>query len=255
MSVYPERTGSGFELAAALGYDGIELMVGIDPVASDVDHMVSLRDYHQVPVHAIHAPCLLVSRTTWGPGPWDKLQHSADAARRLGADIVVVHPPFRWQREYARTFVEGVRRLNEESGVVFAVENMYPWRSPTGGRFQAYLPGWDPTDLAYDHLVLDLSHAATARRSAHEYIDAWGDRLRHVHLTDGSGTLRDEHLMPGEGNQDAWGVLEHLARRRFAGHVVLEVSTRAEVSRAEREESLGRVLEKIRHHLGQDTRR
>ena len=55
-SVYPESTASGFELAASLGYDGVELMVGIDPVAADIDAVEKLRDFHAVPVLAIHAP-------------------------------------------------------------------------------------------------------------------------------------------------------------------------------------------------------
>lgn len=250
-SVYPERTGSGFELAASLGYDGVELMVGIDPVASDIDHMVSLRDYHQIPVHAVHAPCLLVTQNTWGSDPWAKLDRSAEAAHRLGADVVVVHPPFRWQREYARGFVEGIRRLNETTGITFAVENMYPWRTPRTGSFQAYAPAWDPTELPYEHLVLDLSHASTARRQSLDYVQSWGERLRHVHLTDGSGSLKDEHLLPGEGDQRAFELLQELRRRRFGGHVVLEVNTRRQASRAEREQALARSLHDMRLHLGQ----
>ncbi len=250
-SVYPERTGSGFELAALLGYDGVELMVGIDPVASDIDYMVDLRDYHQVPVHAVHSPCLLVTQTTWGKDPWTKLEKSAEAAHRLGADVVVVHPPFRWQRDYARNFVEGIRRLNEETGITFAVENMYPWRTPRRPSFQAYSPAWDPTDLPYDHLVLDLSHASTAQVQSLDYLDAWGERLRHVHLTDGSGSIKDEHLLPGEGDQRAVELLHRLSERHFSGHVVLEVNTRRRGTRAEREEALGRSLELMRTHLGQ----
>ena len=254
-SVYPERTGSGFELAAVLGYDGVELMVGIDPIASDIDYMVDLRDYHQVPVHAVHAPCLLVTQTTWGKDPWQKLEKSAEAAHRLGADVVVVHPPFRWQREYARGFVEGIKRLNAETGITFAVENMYPWRtSSSRGAFQAYSPAWDPTELDYDHLVLDLSHASTAQMQALDYVDAWGDRLRHVHLTDGRGSIKDEHLLPGEGDQRAFELLHRLAERQFGGHVVLEVNTRGCPSRAEREEALRRSLADMRDHLGQAAR-
>ena len=56
-SVYPETTSSGFELARRLGYDGVELMVGIDPVAADIDAVEKLRDYHGIPVLAVHAPC------------------------------------------------------------------------------------------------------------------------------------------------------------------------------------------------------
>lgn len=253
-SVYPERTGSGFELAARLGYDGVELMVGIDPVASDIDYMVNLRDYHQVPVYAVHAPCLLVTQTTWGNDPWEKLHKSAEAAQRLGADVVVVHPPFRWQRDYARGFVEGIRRLNEQYPVTFAVENMYPWRtgrgSKGGGHFQAYQPAWDPTDLPYEHLVLDLSHASTSQVQSLDYVRAWGSRLKHVHLTDGTGSMKDEHLLPGQGDQQAFELLRELARRQFSGHVVLEVNTRKQHSRAEREAALAQSLHDMRLHLG-----
>ena len=110
-SVYPESTASCFELAGRLGYDGVEVMVGIDPVSRDVDALVQLREYHDIPVLSIHAPTLLVTQGTWGSDPWEKLERSALAAHALGADCVVVHPPFRWQRSYAQGFVEGIRRL------------------------------------------------------------------------------------------------------------------------------------------------
>ncbi len=247
-SVYPETTSSGFELARRLGYDGVEVMVGIDPVAADIDAVEKLRDYHGVPVLAIHAPCLLITQRVWGTDPWAKLDRSAEAALRLGADVVVVHPPFRWQRDYARTFVEGIRRLNETTGVTFCVENMYPWRTP-GGELKAYLPGYDPTELDYDHLTLDFSHASTANQQSLDLARTWGDRLRHVHLTDGSGSIMDEHLVPGRGDQQAGLVLEHLAERDFAGHVVLEINSRKAGSRAQREEDLAESLVFARHHL------
>lgn len=101
-SVFPESTGSCFELAGRLGYDGVEVMVGIDPISRDVDALVQLREYHDIAVLAIHAPTLLVTQGTWGNDPWDKLERSAVAAHRLGASTVVVHPPFRWQRSYAQ---------------------------------------------------------------------------------------------------------------------------------------------------------
>ena len=41
-SVYPESTVDAFACAKAIGYDGVELMVGIDPVAADVDRIVDL---------------------------------------------------------------------------------------------------------------------------------------------------------------------------------------------------------------------
>ena len=249
-SVYPENVAVGFEVASLLGYDGVEVMVGIDPLAADVDAVERLRDYHQVPVLAIHAPCLLVTQRVWGSDPWVKLERATEAANQLGADVVVVHPPFRWQRSYATRFVEGIRELAAASGVTIAVENMYPWRAPGGGDFQAYRPSWDPTDLDYDHLTLDLSHAATARQDSLELVRRWDDRLAHVHLTDGNGSAKDEHLLPGQGTQRADAVLAELARRGYRGHVVLETNTN-DLDRARREEALASALVFARRHLNQ----
>jgi sugar phosphate isomerase/epimerase len=247
-SVYPETTASGFELARRLGYDGVEVMVGIDPVAADIDAVEKLRDYHGIPVLAIHAPCLLITQRVWGTDPWAKLERSAEAAHRLGADVVVVHPPFRWQREYARTFVDGIRQLTESTGISFCVENMYPWRTPAG-ELKAYVPGWDPTELDYAELTLDLSHASTAGQQSLDLARSWGDRLRHVHLTDGSGSVKDEHLVPGRGDQQAGLLLEHLAEQNFTGHVVLELNSRRNPTRASREEDLAESLAFARLHL------
>ena len=59
-SVYPESTASGFELAARLGYDGVEVMIGIDPLSTQIDAIKRLVDYHHLPILALHAPTLLI---------------------------------------------------------------------------------------------------------------------------------------------------------------------------------------------------
>lgn len=247
-SVYPESTAAGFALAKELGYDGVELMVGVDPASADVDAVQRLAEYHEVPVCSVHAPTLLLTQRVWGPDPWEKLDRAAMAAHQLGADVVVLHPPFRWQRGYASGFTEGVRRLQETTGLAFAVENMYPWRGPGGGEVRAYAPSWDCSLLDVDHLTLDLSHAATARQSSLELVRDWGERLRHVHLTDGTAGVADQHLLPGQGDQDAAAVLRELARTGYTGHVVVEVQTRG-LTRSERSNALAVSLNFARHHL------
>lgn len=247
-SVYPETTSSAFELAGRLGYDGVELMVGIDPVSTDIDAVQKLRDYHQIPVLSVHAPCLLISQHIWGNDNWAKLERSAKAAQQLDADVVVVHPPFRWQREYARDFVPKLRDLSERTGVRFCLENMYPWRI-AGTEMKAYLPQWDPSELEYEDLTLDFSHASTAGQQSLDLAKTWGDRLGHVHLTDGTGSMKDEHLVPGRGNQHAGAVLQHLVGSGFAGHVVLEVNSRRSGTRAQREIDLSESLAFARMHL------
>ena len=76
---------------------------------------------------AVHAPCLLITQRVWSHRPVGAAQSGVEAAPRSSARaIVVVHPPFRWQREYARDSSTASRRMDEETDVAFAVENMYP---------------------------------------------------------------------------------------------------------------------------------
>ena len=247
-SVYPESTAAGFELAARLGYDGVEVMVGPDPISQDVTALAKLGEYHQIPIVSIHAPTLLITQRVWGTDPWAKLDRSAEAARTLGAEVVVVHPPFRWQREYAAGFVDGVAQRQHQTGISFAIENMYPWRAAVAG-VQAYAPGWDPRDFPYSDVTLDLSHAATAGVSSLEMAKDLGDRLRHLHLGDGSGSMKDEHLVPGRGSQPCGQVLELLAQRGFDGAIVVEINTRRASGRTEREAALAESLAFARLHF------
>jgi sugar phosphate isomerase/epimerase len=213
-SVFPEPTSAGFDMAASLGYDGVEVMVWTDPVSQDLAALRGLSDHYGVRVGSVHAPCLLVTQRVWSPDPWERLRRSAVLATELGAPTVVVHPPFTWQREYARGFT-----------------------------------GWDPTKAGFDAYTLDLSHCAAARNDAMVMADAMGAGLRHVHLGDGTGEGRDEHLVPGRGSQPCARLLNSLAGRGFQGSVAVEVSTRRARSRADRQQDLAEALRFARRHL------
>ena len=247
-SVYPESTSSAFEIAARLGYDGVEVMVWTDPVSQDVTALRRLSDYHQVPILALHAPCLVITQRVWGTDPWAKLVHARDAAEECGAQTVVVHPPFRWQREYARQFLGGIQQMADETEVRFAVENMFPLRA-RGREVTPYAPDWDPTTEDFPDFTLDLSHTSVSQSDALAMARAMGERLSHVHIADGNGTARDEHLVPGRGTQPCAELLEGLAVQGFSGLVVVEVNTRKAEDRAEREADLAEALAFTRLNL------
>jgi len=249
-SVIPDRTPDAFEIAARLGYDGVEVLVSADAVSQDVEVLRRLADYHGVPVLAVHAPCLLITQRVWGLEPWGKLVRAKEMAEKLGARVVVVHPPFRWQRDYARDFGPGLERMREETDVVFAVENMYPLRAG-GAEVAAYAPSWNPVLMDAPHVTLDLSHTAASGSDALAMASDLGDRLVHVHMADGTGvTNRDEHLVPGRGAQPCARLLEGLAADGYPGTVVLEVNTRRAISREARVADLAEALEFTRRHLG-----
>jgi sugar phosphate isomerase/epimerase len=247
-SVYPESARVAFELAAELGYDGVELMVWIDPVSQDIDTVAGLAERTGVPVLAVHAPCLAVTQRVWTADPIGRIRRSVAAASTLGCRTVVVHPPFRWQRRYAAQFADEVARGGEHAGVALAVENMFPL-TRSGVRTVPYTPGFDPTDVGHAHYTLDLSHTATAGVDALAMLERMGTALTHVHLADGSGAPRDEHLVPGRGGQPCAEVCARLAASGFGGVVVVEVSTRRCRTREERAELLAESLLFARLHL------
>jgi len=248
-SVYPDRAPDAFEAAARLGYDGVEVMVATDPVSQDVDVLRRLTDYHQVPVLAVHAPNLLITQRVWGREPWGKLLRAKDVAEQLGARVVVVHPPFRWQRDYARDFETGLASMSEETDVIFAVENMFPLRAG-GTEVAPYAPHWDPVGMDVPHVTLDLSHTAVSGSDALAMAADLGGRIAHVHLADGTGVAnRDEHLVPGRGGQPCAEMLRLLSAAGYAGTVVLEVNTRRALNRDERMGDLAEALAFTRLHM------
>ena len=251
-SVYPERTPDAFEAAARLGYDGVEVMVYADPVSQSGDALASLVDYHQVPVLAVHTPSLLLTQLVWGREPWGKLLRAKELAERLGAKVVVLHPPFRWQRDYVRGFEQGLAKMAEETDVIFAVENMFPIRAGAT-EVSGYAPHWDPTVLDVPNITLDLSHTAASASDAIAMANELGPRLAHVHLADGTGIpngpVPDEHLVPGRGKQPCAELLRGIAATGYQGMVVAEVNTRRAANRDERLADLTETLDFARTHL------
>jgi sugar phosphate isomerase/epimerase len=247
-SVWPEPISVAFELAAELGYDGVEVLVWGDPVSQDATALAELAARYRVPVLAVHAPCLFITQRVWAADPVVRLDRAVQAATELGASVVVVHPPFRWQRDYATGFVEQIAALEASSGLTIAVENMFPMRR---GRLMvsSYLPSPDPTDVGYSHYTLDLSHTAAGGVDALALARRMGSQLAHLHLADGSGAPRDEHLVPGRGNQPCAEVCQTLLSCGFTGTAVLEVSTRRARTRPERRAVLTEALLFARLHL------
>lgn len=253
---FPKPVESAFRIAREAGFDGIEIMVATEQTSRSADMLTSLIDKHELPVLAIHAPVLFYTQFVWGTDPAQKLVRSAQLARDVGASTVVVHPPFRWQRGYAERFLDIVRRIQDDTGIEMAVENMFPWKV-SGRALKAYQPGIDPVAMHCDAITLDFSHAALAGADAMQMAMDAGDRLRHVHLCDGQGPTEDgkmfdEHLAPGQGGQPVAETLEYLADIDWQGHVVAEVNTRKSKNEAARIELLRETVSFARRHLKLD---
>ncbi len=253
--VYPLSTEHGFRLAREAGYDGVEVMVTRDERTQSAEALLTMSERYEQPIISIHAPVLLLTHFVWGRDPKIKLEKSAELAASVGAESVVVHPPFRWQAEYAEDFLDIVRQTAADHGVHIAVENMFPWKA-AGRSMKAYMPGWDPTHFDCDDITLDFSHASLSGQSSMDLALGFGERLRHVHLCDGSsssdeGRIFDEHALPGHGTQPVAEVLAMLAAQKWDGNVVAEVNTRKARSDEERLQMLVETVDFARKHTGQ----
>ena len=254
--VFPLGVEQAFRLGRLAGYDGIEVMVTNDPVTQDAQTLRTLAERYDMPILSIHAPVLLLTTFVWGRDPQVKLEKSAELAADVGASTVVVHPPFRWQSGYAQDFERIVRRTAGDSGVGIAVENMFPWK--VGGRnLKAYSPSPNPLDMDVDAMTLDFSHASLTGRDSLEYAQSMGEKLRHVHLCDGTrsvdeGNIYDEHLIPGRGTEPVAETLAWLASQHWTGSVVAEVNLRKMKDEQARLTGLVETVAFAKEYVGQE---
>ena len=214
-----------FRVVAEAGYEGVEVMVTKDPASQDPHEMRRLADAHGLSIEAIHAPCLLLTRSVWGSDPVGKIDRTVRVAQAARVPVIVMHPPYRWQRTYRQWLVEHLPEMEDRTGVTVAIENMFPLH--IGSHPLTFHANQDLDDLeGIPHLVLDTSHAAVSRHELVSVRKHFGDRLRHVHLSDNAGRGWDNHLPPGDGVLPIDGFLDELVDSGYEGAVSMEVDLR-----------------------------
>lgn len=222
-SFFPQ-TELGFRMAAECGFAGVEVMVNHDRRSQTVEAVRQLSATYGVPVRSVHVPCLVISQHVWGWNPEVKLRKSVEMAQALGADVVVVHPPFRWQRDYVESFKELVDELDGTDGTItVTVENMFAIEA-LGRKIDPFRWTDEPALDPFNALTLDTSHAGAARHELLELYAAMGSRVRHLHLSDSTMTKGDEHLPPGSGVLPLTELAAAMKADAFTGHVVVEVA-------------------------------
>ncbi|MGZ8583914.1 MAG: sugar phosphate isomerase/epimerase family protein [Actinomycetota bacterium] len=226
VSLYSKPLRDVFPLLAETGFSGVEVMVTKDPDTQDADLLRELAEDNELTIEAIHAPFLLMTRSVWGVDPIGKIDRAVELAEQVGAPLVVVHPPYRWQTRYRSWLSDGLPRLSETTAVTVAVENMFPVRV-RGRSLGAFHAIRTLEDLeGFEHVVLDTSHAAVAGLGLLEALAALRGRLAHVHLSDNAGRGWDSHLPVNEGVLPLDRFLDALAAERYAGAISLEIDLR-----------------------------
>lgn len=186
-----------FEAIKASGAEGVEILVTQEQETQSANHLEQLANRHDLPIVAIHAPQLILTRSVFTSDQRKKAHRTAELARALGVGTVVLHPPYVWHVRYRLWVVNELEDLLQE-GTTIALENMYPVHlGQRRVRFHHF--GAVESLHRFRHVTLDTSHLAVSEDDPVETYRRLADRVVHIHLSDNRGKGRDSHAPLGAG--------------------------------------------------------
>lgn len=240
-SLYAYGVNRCFALAAAAGFDGMEVVVDRRWDTRQPEYLQALGDQYRLPILALHTPFDDDILREWPDNPPGRIRETVRLAEAVGAEVVIHHlplrPEVRWLRvrttrvpwpilfprsgsTYAAWLLDGYAQLQAATPVTLCIENM-----PALRRFgRRWNPArWNTIEglLRFPHLTLDTTHLGTWGLDPTEVYTQLGGRVRHVHLSNFDG---QEHRRPETGRLHLDRLLGRLAADGFAGTVTLELA-------------------------------
>ncbi len=236
---------------ADAGFRDAELMVAHNPQSRDPASIEALAREAGLRIPVVHGPYLLVLRNVLGARYVDKTRRSLELAGAVGAETMVAHAPFRWERKARDWLLSDVHDEAAEAGTVFGMENLFP----VGGRsFSCAVTTEDMSP--FRHVVFDTSHFGVSGIDLLEAWDALADKVVHIHLSDNFGNGKDSHAPVGSGVLPLAELLRTVALTGYHGTITLELDCRAYLdSRDSLVSFLRREREKVERLLAGDTDR
>jgi sugar phosphate isomerase/epimerase len=240
-SLYTYGLARVFELAAAAGFDAIEILVDHRWDCRQPDYLRRLSAESGLPIAAVHNP-FKPSVPGWPHDSLGRLRETAAVARAVGAGLVVAHLPLRvrgaivefWglalgammlplpvggEKEYRAFLLNGLAAFEAQEGVKIGVENM-PAKRVLGRALDVHWLNNAATLARMPHLTLDTTHVGTWGADLLAVYEQVKGHLAHVHLSDFDGK---EHRLPGTGHLPLAELLGRLAQDGYQGAVSVEV--------------------------------
>lgn len=208
------------------GFDAVEIMVTRDPRTQSAEVAGRLASKAGLKIVAIHAPMLVMTRRVWGPNYHNIIDRSTALASSLGAEVVIIHPPYLFELRYQGWLLGHLDRYSADNGVAIAVENMFHlW--VRGRRIRGHR--WvSPSDLKrFSQLTLDTSHCGVDGNDILRALEEVGPQIAHIHLSDSRGDRRDNHALPGSGILPLKEFVRRVPETGFRGALSLELDMRA----------------------------
>jgi sugar phosphate isomerase/epimerase len=227
--LYPMETEKALDILLGMGYRVFEIFTNTQSELSDgyVEELSKMLGEHDASAYSVHLfssgyePHMFFSnyQRRFDDSVLQYRRHFA-AARKLGAKVVVFHGD---RREGHLSEEEHCRRLKylcrvaADEGVCLAQENVSRCRSFSAEaiRQMRRLGGGEIK------FVLDIKQALRAGCSPFEMLDAMGEDIRGVHVSDSDEN--NDCLLPGDGNLDFKELKARLLSFGYQGPMIVEV--------------------------------
>jgi sugar phosphate isomerase/epimerase len=158
----------------------------------------------------------------------EELRRCVDVFAAIGARWMNLHPdrhaPMHDRAFFVQKNIATLRELlpyARDRGVGLMVENL-PGDFNTARQLGELL---DPLPELGLHLDIGHANLLVVQSTVDELLNAYGARLRHVHLHDNKGGAGDLHLPLGTGSVDVRGAVRGLKSIGYDGTITLEVFT------------------------------
>ena len=221
-------------------------MITRDPRTQAPEIPKRLAEERGLKIGAVHGPFLVITRGVWSLDPLEKIRRGVRFCHTVGARSLIVHPPYLWERRYARWLQEEASAFSLETEVKVVVETMYPkWAA--GRRLRAYR--WATPDVLFlkaPWAAMDTSHLAIAREDIFDAYRTLTPKLVQVHLSNNAGDGRDGHLELDRGILPIDRFLAELKSTDYAGDICLELLVTRYL---ERPKELVKILRRNRQYV------
>ncbi len=227
-NLYPDLTENALSKLLDMGINTVEVFLNTES-ETDPGYLREMQRRTQeaggriVSVHpylSATEPYLLFS--TYERRYRDGMKHYAhifDSAAKLGADYVVMHGA----KEGALPMDDAIERfgklydLGQEYGVTLLQENVVHYRAA----HPDYILRMRELLGEKAGFVFDFKQCRRAGHTPDELLDAMGNRVKHLHISD--ATPERDCLLPGKGTTDLAGPLQRLKKSGFNGACMLEL--------------------------------
>lgn len=232
-SFYPVKIEYGVAYAADLGFRSVELFLNSEsefglPFRTMLKQRLMELDLQVISVHpftsAMEGHLLFSDYTRRTHDALDQYERYFEAAADLGASYFTFHgqqlrarglPPSQTEERQFDTYRKLCARASV-CGITFTQENV-SWCKSSDPEFLRSLYEHVP-ELRY---TFDIKQAHRAGREWNDYVDAVGDRIVNLHISDYD--KQSNCLLPGTGSVDFGAMFARLQQLGYRGNAIVEV--------------------------------